>query len=58
MEGSFVDYLFVAATGFIAYHGLSFRDDEGEKEWVHLLFGCIALIFCIRVLFADIFGVF
>ena len=32
MEGSFVDYLFVAATGFIAFHGLTFRDDEGEAR--------------------------
>lgn len=56
MEGTFLDFIFVAVTGFIAYHGLTYRDDEGKAEWVHLLFGCIALLFCLRVLFVDILG--
>ena len=58
MEGTFFDFVFVAVTGVIAYHGLTYRDDEGNTQWVHLLFGCIALVFCLRVLFVDIFGVF
>ncbi len=45
---------FVIVTAIIAYHGLTFRDNDGERPWVHLLFGSIALIFCIRVLTADI----
>ncbi len=48
------DWIFVLATGLVAYHGLTYRDKNGEKEWVHLLFGCIALLFCLRVLFVDI----
>ena len=48
------DWLFVLVTAAVAYHGLTFRDEEGEREWVHLLFGCIALLFCLRVLFFDI----
>ena len=50
-----MDWVFVLITAFIAYHGLTFRDASGEREWVHLLFGCIALLFCLRVLFVDIF---
>ena len=49
------DWVFVIITAFIAYHGLTFRDATGEREWIHLLFGCIALLFCMRVLFVDIF---
>ncbi len=48
------DWFFVLVTGLVAYHGLAYRDKNGETEWVHLLFGCIALLFCLRVLFVDI----
>ena len=48
------DWIFVIVTGFIAYHGITFRDEKGETEIVHLLFGCIALLFCMRALFVDI----
>ncbi len=57
MGGSLIDFIFVGVTGFIAYHGLTYRDEEGNTEWVHILFGCIALIFMLRVLFVDILGV-
>ncbi len=57
MSDALVDWIFVAVTGFIAYHGITYRDANGEREWVHLLFGCIALLFCLRVLFDDILGV-
>ena len=49
-----IDWIFVLVTGFIAYHGITYRDDDGQTEIVHLLFGCIALLFCLRVLFVDI----
>ncbi len=51
-----VDYLFVFVTGAIAWHGLTYRDAEGETEIGHLLFGSIALLFCVRVLLVDILG--
>ncbi|VFN05816.1 MAG: hypothetical protein BECKG1743F_GA0114225_111312 [Candidatus Kentron sp. G] len=54
----FVDILFVVATAFIAWHGLTWRDEAGESDTVRLLFGAIALLFCLRVLFVDIFRVF
>jgi hypothetical protein len=52
-----VNWIFVAATGAIAWHGLTYRTPEGDRDWVRLLFGCIALIFFLRVLFFDIFKV-
>lgn len=48
------DIIFVLVTGAVAWHGLTYRDEDGETEWGHLLFGAIALLFCLRVLFVDI----
>lgn len=49
-----LDYVFVAITGVIAYHGLTYKNQDGENDFGHLLFGAIALLFCVRVLFVDI----
>ncbi len=49
-----VNWIFVLVTGAIAYHGLTHRTPDGDRDWVRLLFGCIALLFCLRVLFVDI----
>ncbi len=54
---SFTDILFVLVTGFVAYHGLTYRNDDGENDIGHMLFGAIALLFCLRVLFVDILKV-
>ncbi len=51
-----MDILFVVITAFIAWHGLTFKDKKGKKDFVRLLFGSISLLFCIRVLFTDILG--
>ena len=51
------NWVFILATGIIAWHGITFRDKEGEKDFVRLLFGCIALIFFMRVLLVDIFNI-
>jgi hypothetical protein len=48
------DWLFVLVTGVIAYHGLTYRTPDGDRDTVRTLFGCIALLFCLRVLFVDI----
>lgn len=52
---SLVDWIFVLVTGLIAWHGLTYRDADGERDLVRTLFGCIALLFCLRVLFVDVF---
>lgn len=56
MTASFIDIIFLLATGFIAYHGITYRDERGEQDWVRLLFGCIALIYFLLVLFSDVLG--
>ncbi len=48
----------VAVTAFIAYHGITYRDENGDSDIGHLLFGCIALIFCMRFFFVDLLKVF
>ncbi len=55
---NWVDFLFVAVTGFIAWHGLTFRTKDGETEWVHLLFGAIALLYCLWSIGHDFLGLF
>ena len=52
-----VNFLFLLVTAAIAWHGLSFRDEEGRTDFVRLLFGCIALTFFFLVLFQDVLGV-
>ncbi|MEK9716689.1 MAG: hypothetical protein VW228_00155 [Pelagibacteraceae bacterium] len=51
-----VNIVFLIVTGFIAYHGLTYRKD-GESSWVHLLFGCIAALYFFLILFKDVFKV-
>ena len=41
----------------IAVHGIQFRDDEGNSDFVHLLFGSIAAVFFFMVLFQDVLEV-
>ena len=52
-----VNIIFLAFTGYIAVHGIQFRDDEGNNDFVHLLFGSIAAVFFFMVLFQDVLGV-
>jgi len=49
-----LNWVFVIITAAVAWHGLTYRDANGDREFGHLLFGCIALLFCVRVLFVDI----
>ncbi len=52
-----VNAIFLAATGFIAFKGLRARNPDGRADTVHLLFGCIAAVFFMLVLFQDVLGV-
>ncbi len=49
-----MDWIFLLVTGFIAYHGLTWRNADGDNDIGHLLFGAIALLFFMRVLVVDI----
>ena len=51
-----VNIIFLIATGLIAHHGITFRKDDGEKDFVRLLFGCIAAVYFVLVLFKDVLG--
>jgi len=48
------DWVFVVVTAGVAVHGITYRDIQGRPTFGHLLFGCIALLFCLQVLFVDI----
>jgi uncharacterized membrane protein YjgN (DUF898 family) len=52
-----INLVFLVVTGFVALHGIRFRDAEGNTDFVRLLFGCIAGVFFFLVLFQDVLGV-
>ena len=52
-----VNLIFLAVTGFIAVHGIRYRDAAGNTDFVRLLFGCIAAVFFFMVLLQDVLGV-
>jgi len=52
-----INIIFLAVTGFIAWHGIRYRDAEGNTDFVRLLFGCIAAVFFLLVLLQDVLGV-
>ncbi len=52
-----INIIFLAVTGFIAVNGIRYRDEEGNTDFVRLLFGCIAGVFFIMVLLQDVLGV-
>lgn len=56
LSTTLADWIFVAVTAYIAYHGITFRDKEGKMDNVRLLFGCIALLFSFTVFAKDILG--
>ena len=49
-----VDWVFLLITGVVAWHALTHRNEDGENDIGHLLFGSIALLFFMRVLVVDI----
>ena len=51
-----VNIIFLIVTAFIAHHGITYRNSEGEKDFVRLLFGCIAGVYFVLVLFKDVLG--
>lgn len=57
-DDKWIDVVFVVVTALIAWHGITFRTKEGEREWIHALFGCIALLFCMLVLTRDLLEIF
>lgn len=52
-----INIIFLAITGFIAWHGIRFRDEAGNTDAIRLLFGCIAAVFFFMVLFQDVLNI-
>lgn len=52
-----VNFIFLAVTAYIAVHGIRYRDEEGNTDFVRLLFGSIAAVFFFLVLFQDVLGI-
>ena len=53
-----IDWIFLLVTGAVAFHALTHRNEDGENDIGHLLFGSIALLFFGRVLLVDILKLF
>ena len=51
------NWVFLAATAIIAWRGIRARNPDGGADFVHLLFGCIAAVFFMLVLFQDVLGI-
>ena len=51
-----VNIIFLIATALFAHHGITYRNPDGEKDFVRLLFGCIAAVYFVLVLFKDVLG--
>ena len=52
-----LDWIFLGITGFVGYHALTHRNEDGENDIGHMLFGSIALLFFARVLLVDILNI-
>ncbi len=52
-----INFVFLIITGVVAVHAIRHRDEEGKSDIVRLLFGCIAAVFFMLVLFQDVLGV-
>ena len=51
-----VNIIFLLVTFLIAKHGITYKKDDGERDFERLLFGCIAATYFFLVLFKDILG--
>ena len=51
-----VNIIFLFITTFIAHHGITYRNNDGEKDFVRLLCGWIAGVYFFLVLFKDVLG--
>jgi len=57
VDNIYINIIFLIGTAAVAYHGLTWRDENGESDFVRLLFGAIALLFFFRMLLVDVMGV-
>jgi hypothetical protein len=51
-----VNIIFLIVTALIAHHALTYKNEDGKKDFVRLFFGSIAAVYFILVLFKNILG--
>ena len=51
-----VNIIFLVITALIAHHALTYRNEDGKKDFVRLFFGSIAAVYFILVLFKNVLG--
>ena len=51
-----VNIIFLIVTALIAKHGITYKNEDGERDFVRLLFGCIAATYFFLVLFSHVLG--
>jgi len=49
-----VNIIFLLVTDLIAHHALTYRNEEGKKDFARLFFGCIAAVYFILFLFKNV----
>ncbi len=52
-----VNIIFLIITALIAHHALTYRNEEGKKDFVRIFFGCIAAVYFFLVLVKNILGI-
>tara|TARA_B100001559_G_C16118892_1_gene447518 strand:+ start:9 stop:224 length:216 start_codon:yes stop_codon:yes gene_type:complete len=51
-----INIIFLLVTALIAHHALTYRNDEGKKDFVRIFFGCIAAVYFFLVLLKNVLG--
>jgi len=51
-----INIIFLVVTALIAHHALTYRNDEGKKDFVRIFFGCIAAVYFFLVLVKNVLG--
>ena len=49
--------IFLTVTALIAHHALTYRNDEGKKDFVRIFFGCIAAVYFFLIFLKNILGI-
>ena len=51
-----INIIFLIVTALIAHHALTYKNDDGKKDFVRLFFGSIAAVYFFLVLFKNVLG--
>ena len=57
IDDTVLNIVFLLITGYIAVNGIRYRDEDGNTDFVRLVYGCIAAAFFLMVLTQDVLGV-